>query len=176
MRRMFEIQVGDSLPLFSKPHFQWHLTTDYVGRRFVYRPTTESTMDDARRMMERFNLQNGAIVIAETQTAGRGRLGRAWISPPDVNLYFTIVLQPQAEGLRPLPYVTPLALALALEDVAAKAGKEVRFDLKWPNDVQFGGKKVAGVLIETENLPDRFLALVGCGINVNLDPERYPEI
>ena len=62
----------ETLPLFSKPHFQWLLTTDYVGRRFVYRPESESTMDDARRMLERFRLSACAVVLAETQTAGRG--------------------------------------------------------------------------------------------------------
>jgi BirA family transcriptional regulator, biotin operon repressor / biotin---[acetyl-CoA-carboxylase] ligase len=176
MRRMFDIQVGDALPLFSKPHFQWGLTTDYVGRRFVYRPTTESTMDDAKRMLQRFSLQNGALLLAETQTAGRGRLGRSWISPPDVNLYFTLVIYPSENGLRPLAYVTPLAVARALEEVASARGFELKLDLKWPNDVQIGGKKVAGVLIESEFGLEQPTAFVGVGINVNLEASTYPEI
>lgn len=173
---MFDVRVGDPLPLFSKPYFQWGLTTDYVGRRFVYRPATESTMDDAKRMIQRFNLQNGALVMAETQTAGRGRLGRNWVSPPDVNLYFTIVLYPSESGLRPLPYVTPLAVARAIEDVTSARGYNLEIDLKWPNDVQIGGKKVAGVLIETEHGLERPVAFVGVGINVNLDVSAHPEI
>lgn len=173
---MFDIQIGDALPLFSKPHFQWGLTTDYVGRRFVYRPATESTMDDAKRMIQRFNLQNGALVMAETQTAGRGRLGRQWISPPDVNLYFTIVLYPSDNGLKPLPYVTPLAIARAIEEVTSARGFDLRLDLKWPNDVQIGGKKVAGVLIETEHGVERPTAFIGAGINVNLEVGEHPEI
>jgi BirA family transcriptional regulator, biotin operon repressor / biotin---[acetyl-CoA-carboxylase] ligase len=176
MRRMFDLRFGDSLPLFSKPHFQWGLTTDYVGRRFVYRPTSESTMDDAKRMIQRFSLQNGALVLAETQTAGRGRLGRSWVSPPDVNLYFTVVLYPSEHGLRPLAYTTPLAAALAIEEVASSQGFQIKADLKWPNDVQIGGKKVAGVLVETEYGPERLAAYVGVGINVNLEASAYDEI
>jgi BirA family biotin operon repressor/biotin-[acetyl-CoA-carboxylase] ligase len=176
-RRMMDLMQFESLPLFSKPHFQWNLTTDYVGRRFVYRPDTESTMDDARRMIERFRLGEGAIVLAETQTAGRGRAGRTWVSPPDVNLYFTLVLQPEADEARCLAYVAPLAIAHAVEDVAAANGVTLRADLKWPNDVQIEGRKVAGVLIETtQNAAGRLFAFVGVGLNVNLDVAAYPEI
>lgn len=173
---MMNFTFGDSLPIFSKAHFQWGLQTDYVGRRFVYRPVSESTMDDARRMAQRFNLQAGALVLAESQTAGRGRAGRAWVSPPDVNLYFTVLLFPAVSALRPLAWVTPLAVALAVEEVAQAKGATVVADLKWPNDVLIAGKKVAGVLIETENLGEKFVALVGVGVNVNLEMVDHPEI
>jgi len=192
-RRQMDRMQFETLPLFNKPRFSWKLKTDYVGRRFVYRPSTESTMDDARRMLERFRLGSGAVVLAETQTAGRGRAGRSWVSPPDVNLYFTLVIYPPPEGpstspgrsMRPLAYVTPLAIALAAEEAAAALGKQLRADLKWPNDVLVGGKKVAGVLIETLETPStgsgrggggEAVALIGIGINVNLDVAAYPEI
>jgi BirA family biotin operon repressor/biotin-[acetyl-CoA-carboxylase] ligase len=174
---MMDSMQFESLPLFSKPHFSWNLNTDYIGRRFVYRPDSDSTMDDARRMLERFRLTNGALLLAESQTAGRGRAGRSWVSPPDVNLYFTIILTPAPEDVRCLPYVTPLAVALAVEEVAAARGSQLGPDLKWPNDVLLDGKKIAGVLIETTSLSDgRLVALVGVGINVNLDVAAYPEI
>ncbi len=177
-RRQMDSMQFETLPLFSKPYFSWNLTTDYVGRRFVYRPETESTMDDARRMLERFRLTSGAIVMAEMQTAGRGRAGRAWVSAPDVNLQFTLVLLPdQPADQRHLFYVTPLAIALAAEEMGASRGAELHAGLKWPNDVQIDGKKVAGVLIElTENAEGRPVSLVGVGINVNLDIRAYPEI
>src|SRR5438477_10610887 len=107
-RFMADIQLGDKLPMFSKPHFQWKLLTDYMGRRFVYRPLAESTMDDARRMLERMRLPQGSVILAESQSAGRGRAGRTWVSPPDVNLYFTFLLFPEINGWRPLAYATPL--------------------------------------------------------------------
>ena len=176
-RRMMDSMAFETLPLFSKPHFSWNLQTDYVGRRFVYRPETESTMDDARRMLERFRLTSGAVLLAETQTGGRGRAGRTWVSPPDVNLYFTVVLLAAPDESRHLAYVTPLATALAVEEVAARQGSQLRADLKWPNDVLIDGKKVAGILIEnTEKESGEPVALVGVGINVNIDVAAYAEI
>jgi BirA family biotin operon repressor/biotin-[acetyl-CoA-carboxylase] ligase len=182
-RQQMELMQFETLPLFSKPYFSWYLKTDYVGRRFVYRPETESTMDDARRMLERFRLTNGAVVLAESQSAGRGRNGRSWVSVPDVSLLFTLVLMTaNREQQRPLAYVTPLAVALAVEETLAARGVELRVDLKWPNDVQIGGRKVAGILIETtesettETDPARPVAFVGVGLNVNMDTSLYPEI
>ncbi len=123
-RRMMDEMSFETLPLFSKPHFSWNLHTDYVGRRFQYRPYTESTMDDARHMMERWRFTNGTILLAETQTAGRGRAGRSWVSPPDVGLYFTLAIALESSDPRPLAYVTPLAIAEAIEDLAARNGAE----------------------------------------------------
>jgi BirA family biotin operon repressor/biotin-[acetyl-CoA-carboxylase] ligase len=176
-RRQMDLMQFETLPLFSKPLFSWNLHTDYVGRRFIYRPSAESTMDDARHMLQRWRFTNGAVMLAETQTAGRGRDGRPWVSPPDVNLYFTLIIRPQPGSLRSLSYVTPLAIAEALEQVAAAREKSLRVDLKWPNDALIDGRKVAGVLIETTSTPEEDLvALVGVGINVNLEPRAYPEI
>lgn len=175
-RWMVDYQVGDQLPMFSKPHFQWNLKTDYMGRRFVYRPVSESTMDDARRMLERIRLPQGSVILAESQTAGRGRAGRPWMSPPDVNLYFTFLIFPDGGGLRPLAYVTPLAVALAAEEVTAARGARVVPDLKWPNDVLINGRKLAGVLIEVDHVEERMTALVGVGINVNLDAAAHDEV
>jgi BirA family biotin operon repressor/biotin-[acetyl-CoA-carboxylase] ligase len=127
-------------------------------------------------MMERINLPQGALVLAESQEAGRGRAGRTWVSPPDVNLYMTIILFPPVEALRSLPVITPLAVAQAIESVAAARGAVLRADLKWPNDVQIDGKKVAGILIETEHTAERIVALVGVGLNVNLDASKHSEI
>jgi BirA family biotin operon repressor/biotin-[acetyl-CoA-carboxylase] ligase len=176
-RRMMDQMDFETLPLFSKPQYSWNLKTDYVGRRFVYRPVSESTMDDARRMLERFRLTNGALLLAETQTAGRGRANRSWVSPPDVNLYFTVILTPSAEDVRCLSYVTPLAVSNAIEEVVAAQGVTLKPDLKWPNDLLIGGKKVAGVLVETtQNAEGMLVALVGVGVNVNLETAAYPEI
>ena len=175
-RRMMDEMSFETLPLFSKPHFSWNLHTDYVGRRFQYRPYTESTMDDARHMMERWRFTNGTILLAETQTAGRGRAGRSWVSPPDVGLYFTLALALPSSDPRPLAYVTPLAIAEAIEDLATRNGATLHVDLKWPNDALIGGKKVGGVLIEMAEKDGEPVALIGVGINVNLATADYPEI
>jgi BirA family biotin operon repressor/biotin-[acetyl-CoA-carboxylase] ligase len=168
-------EFDPSVPLFSKPQFQWSLTTDYVGRRLLYLPQVGSTMDLARRAAGR-GYPSGAIVAAEEQVAGRGRAGRGWVSPPGVNLYLTLIFYADAPDLRRLAYLTPLAVALAIEETARQNGIDLRTDLKWPNDVLIGGRKVAGVLIETDVVNDRPAAFVGVGINVNLEVAAYPQI
>jgi BirA family transcriptional regulator, biotin operon repressor / biotin---[acetyl-CoA-carboxylase] ligase len=175
-RRMMDEMSFETLPLFSKPQFSWNLRTEYVGRRFQYRPYSESTQDDARQVLTRWGAASGTILLAELQTSGRGRAGRRWVSPPDVNLHFTLTVHP-VDDLHPLAYVTPLAIAEAIEEIAARSGDEPRVDLKWPNDAQIGGKKVAGVLIETATTQDgEDVALIGVGLNVNIDVGAYPEI
>jgi BirA family biotin operon repressor/biotin-[acetyl-CoA-carboxylase] ligase len=176
-RRQMDLMEFETLPLFSRSLFSWNLHTEYTGRRFIYRPSTESTQDDARRMLERWRVGSGTIVLAETQTAGRGRGGRSWVSPPDVNLHFTLIVFTDLGGLRHLAYVTPLAVAQAIEQVAAGDGVALRAELKWPNDVLIDGLKVAGVLIEGATGPEGDdAALVGVGINVNLDADEFPEL
>lgn len=130
-------------------------------------------MDDARLAAESA-APEGTVALADEQTAGRGRFGRQWVSPPAVNLYLTLVLRPEPPLLRSLSIIAPLAICLAIEDVAGVPAR-----IKWPNDVLLGDppRKAAGVLIDVE-LTDREVryALVGLGVNVNLEPHRYAEI
>ncbi len=146
-----------------------HLRTDHLGRRVIYLTSTQSTQDIARTEAEGGAVA-GTIVVAEEQTAGRGRFGRRWVSPAGLNIYVTVVLRPDVARLRALSMVAPLAVCRAVESVA-----DVQTSIKWPNDVIAGGKKLAGVLIESEMTGDDVrYALVGIGINVNYridDPE-----
>jgi len=139
----------------------------------LYRPSTPSTMDDARRAAEE-GAAEGTVALADEQTAGRGRFGRRWVSPAGVNLYLTLVLRPDPPLLRTLSVIAPLAICLAIEGVAG-----VPAYIKWPNDVLLGEprRKAAGVLIDAELMGDEVrYALVGLGVNVNLEPSRYAEI
>ena len=146
------------------------LRTRYLGRNLLYLQTTSSTQDVARAEAEAGG-PVGTAVLAEEQTAGRGRLGRAWVSPAGKNIYVTLVMRPPAPKLRVLSIVSPLAIAEALEGI----GLAPR--LKWPNDVLVGGRKIAGILIETELSGDAVkYALVGIGLNVNFDVGAVPEI
>ena len=146
------------------------LRTRYLGRNLLYLQTTSSTQDVARAEAEG-GAPVGTAVLAEEQTAGRGRLGRAWVSPAGENIHVTLVMRPPAPRLRVLSIVAPLAIAEALEGI----GLAPR--LKWPNDVLVGGRKIAGILIETELSGDAVkYALVGIGLNVNFDVEAVPEI
>jgi BirA family biotin operon repressor/biotin-[acetyl-CoA-carboxylase] ligase len=146
------------------------LRTEEIGRRITSLATTPSTMDVARDEAVA-GVPHGAVVIAEEQTAGRGRFGRRWVSPAGKNLYLTLILRPDAGRLRALSMVVPLAVCRAVEALTP-----LRPVIKWPNDVLVSGRKLAGVLIQGESSgAEPIYALAGIGLNVN-DPIDDPEI
>jgi BirA family biotin operon repressor/biotin-[acetyl-CoA-carboxylase] ligase len=134
-----------------------------LGRQLIVLATTSSTQDEGRRLA-RAGAPFGTVVIAAEQTAGRGRLNRAWWSPSLRGLWFTMLLDPAPGGL--LPLVAGVAVADALRSFA---GDAIR--VKWPNDVLLNGRKVAGILVEVDPGPPRPAALLGIGVNVNIPPE-----
>ncbi len=150
-----------------------HLASSYMGRSIVYKESIDSTnavafklaLDDAGE---------GTCVVAETQTAGKGRLQRKWHSPYAKNVYMSVVLRPTLHPSRvyPLTFIS----SLAVYDVLVDLGVTPR--LKWPNDVLVGTKKICGTLIELSTEADsvRFV-IVGIGLNVNMKKaEMHPEI
>ncbi len=147
------------------------LRTGFVGRRLIYCTSTSSTQDVARSEGEAGAVE-GTVVLSEEQTEGRGRMGRSWVSPAGTNLYLTLVMRPTVKQLRSLTIVAPLAVAEAVEEATGRSPA-----IKWPNDVLIEGRKLAGVLIESE-LAGQLVkyALVGIGVNVNFEVERVPEI
>lgn len=146
------------------------LRTSAIGRRLTHLATTASTMDVARSEAVA-GAPHGAVVIAEEQSAGRGRFGRRWVSPPGKNLYLTLILRPGAGRLRSLSMVVPLAVCRAIEAVTP-----LRPVIKWPNDILAGERKLAGILIQGESTGAELIyALAGIGLNVN-DPVDDPEI
>ena len=147
------------------------LKTKFVGHNILYYPVTSSTMDVAKQAV-RDGAAEGTIVIADHQTAGRGRLGRTWLSPPDSSILLSIILYPNLEQLPRLTMAAALAVARSIEKVAG-----LEPVIKWPNDVLIDGKKVSGVLIESDVQGDTVhYAIVGIALNVNLDPSSIPEI
>jgi BirA family transcriptional regulator, biotin operon repressor / biotin---[acetyl-CoA-carboxylase] ligase len=124
---------------------------------------TDSTNDDALAAA-RSGAPHGATFLAESQRRGRGRRGRSWLSPPGENLLFSLVLRPGLEPER----VSSLTLVVGLavrEAVSLRTRAEVR--VKWPNDVIVAGKKLAGILVESQLVAGRIDAVVaGIGINV----------
>jgi BirA family biotin operon repressor/biotin-[acetyl-CoA-carboxylase] ligase len=142
-----------------------------VGRCIFHYEVLGSTMDEARRLAEG-GADEGAVVIAEEQTAGRGRFNRAWISPRGQNLSFSVLLRPtQAQ----MPYVN-MAATLAVSRTVARA-TGLSPTIKWPNDVRVGGRKISGILIEAAIEGGEVShAIVGIGLNVNFDPSVFPEI
>ncbi|WP_322797344.1 biotin--[acetyl-CoA-carboxylase] ligase [Tepidiforma sp.] len=154
---------------FDFARFHAALDTRLVGRSLVYRLSLGSTMDLARREAEE-GAVHGTAVLAEEQTAGRGRRGRSFFSPSGANIYVTFVLRPSLELHRTLPLRIPVAVCRAIRTVAPAAM------IKWPNDVWVNERKVCGMLIDAELDPDGPIAFPGIGINVNADPSVLPEL
>jgi BirA family biotin operon repressor/biotin-[acetyl-CoA-carboxylase] ligase len=148
---------------------QPRLTTAWVGRAWRYTPETASTNDEAAAWA-RAGAPAGAVVVADAQTRGRGRLGRRWHSPAAESLYFSLVLRP------PLPphRVPPLTLAAGVAVAEALTALDLSPQLKWPNDVLLDGKKVAGILTEMSADFDRVHHVV-VGIGVNLNTRVFPD-
>ncbi len=139
------------------------LRTQLVGATLLYYPQLISTMDEALRLAATGEPE-GTVIIAETQSAGRGRRGRRWHDQPGHSLLFSTVLRPTVEP-RGLPILS-LGTAAAVAEVLSS-----RYDLpvatKWPNDLLIGGRKVGGILLEGRGEA----VVVGLGLNVNGQPQ-----
>jgi len=148
------------------------LGTSLIGKNILYMESVGSTMDIAvEKGMG--GAPEGTIVLAETQTKGRGRLGRQWLSPKYKGLYFSLVLRPRL----PPQYVPVLTLLVAIgvcEAVRAILSLDAR--IKWPNDIMLNNKKTGGILTELSAEADmtRFV-VAGLGLNVNNGPRSLPE-
>lgn len=147
------------------------LETEVIGRELVYFAETDSTNDRAHALA-REGAVEGTVVIAEAQKAGKGRLGRHWVSPPGVNLYASIVLRPSIAP-RQAPQLTFLSAAAVARAIAEMT--RLRPTVKWPNDVLLSGRKVAGLLNELDAETERIRYLVlGIGININMTADQFP--
>lgn len=142
-----------------------------IGRKIIFFESIDSTNTRAMELAEKGS-PHGTVVIADSQTKGRGRLGRTWVSPPESNIYMSIILR---LGLQPkdatlLTIMAGVACAIAIMDIT---GLEVK--IKWPNDLIASGKKLGGILTEMKSEPTRIIfAVVGIGINVNIKVADFP--
>jgi biotin-[acetyl-CoA-carboxylase] ligase BirA-like protein len=144
------------------------LNTKWIGRDLHYYASTGSTNQDAMRLLED-GAKEGVLVVAGAQDFGKGRRGRVWQSPPDVNVYMTLGLCPDyAPDLAPMTtLIMAMAVVRAIEDCC-----KLQCQIKWPNDVVINGKKICGILTEmsltAEKAPH---VVIGVGINVNTGTE-----
>jgi BirA family transcriptional regulator, biotin operon repressor / biotin---[acetyl-CoA-carboxylase] ligase len=141
------------------------LDTLRVGSRLVFLKETESTNQVAFRLAEE-GAPEGTVVIADAQSAGKGRLGRVWISPPGVNLYCSIVLRPPISPVAAcqLTFLSVVAVARAIENCTTLAPQ-----IKWPNDILVSGRKVAGLLNEMNAETEKVnFVVLGIGVNLNM--------
>ncbi len=147
------------------------LTTRELGQQIHSFESIDST-NQAAFALALEGASAGTVVLAETQTAGRGRRGRSWVSPPQKNLAMSCILRPDigAEHVAELTLVTAVAVAEALEScqVAAK--------IKWPNDLLVGGKKICGILTELSADTERVhFVVIGIGVNLNSTLDDFPD-
>ena len=143
-----------------------------VGREIHVFQETTSTNDVAARLA-RGGAEEGAVVFAESQTKGRGRMGRVWISPAGKGLWFTVLLRPNfpPQGTTQLTIAAATALARA---VTLQTG--IVPEIKWPNDILIRGRKIAGILTEMRAEVDRVQeVLLGIGMDVNLEKSDLPD-
>lgn len=152
------------------------LTTDSVGRQIHLHERLDSTNREAMALAQA-GADHGTLVLADAQTAGKGRMGRTWFSPPGLNIYASVVIRIPMEASRMaawlswLPLMAALGVAEATETVAA-----VRVALKWPNDLLIDDRKLAGILCESGTSPRSGpFQVVGIGVNVNGRREDFPE-
>ena len=159
--------VEDSLSSALISHI---LATRFIGQKVIYHPRLASTMEAAKQAA-RQGAAEGTVVVADEQTAGKGRIKRLWLSPRG-SLALSIILYPDMSYL---PYLTMLASLAVAHSIEAVTGLEVQ--LKWPNDVLIEDKKVCGILIESDVRENTVAyAIIGIGINVNFRLADFPKI
>lgn len=141
-----------------------------MERKIIYLERTGSTNEDAKRLGAE-GAKEGTIVVADCQESGKGRRGRNWVSPPGINLYFTLLLKPEfaPEQASMLTLLMALSVAQALKKEAA-----VRPGIKWPNDIVLGQKKVCGILTELTMEAGRIQSVV-IGVGINMYQTEFTE-
>jgi len=150
------------------------LSTTYIGKKIFYFPELESTniMAKEKALHRTEAIDEGTIIIAEKQSAGKGRLGRKWFSPAG-GIWLSIILYPQ---LSP-SYISRITLMTAVAAVKAiKICTQIESQIKWPNDILINRKKVCGILTEMSAELDIInWVVVGIGINVDIDHRDFPK-
>jgi BirA family biotin operon repressor/biotin-[acetyl-CoA-carboxylase] ligase len=145
-----------------------HLQTRWLGATLLCVAELDSTNTTARELAVK-GAAHGTVVIADAQRAGRGRLGRSWASPPGTNLYLSAVLRCDAPADR-LSQISLLAGVAVCETARAWCDA----DIKWPNDVLSGGRKIAGILAEMDGAGAARVVVLGIGVNVNTALDDFP--
>ncbi|MDR6884488.1 biotin--[acetyl-CoA-carboxylase] ligase [Bacillus sp. 3255] len=174
----FEAAPRKGYRLVSKPD-KWQvaellsgLKTKVLGQKVHVYGEVDSTQTIAHRLVAS-GAQEGTLVLAEAQTAGRGRMGRAWHSPPGKGIWMSLVLTPRipVHFMPQLTLLCAVALCRAIRRVCP-----VEVGIKWPNDLLIHGKKISGILLESSGEDERLkYVIAGIGISVNLKVSDYPE-
>ncbi len=153
-------------------NIQDNLNCVHTGSVVVFLPEIDSTNNLIKAYLAN-GADEGLVAVAESQTGGRGRMGRIWHSPPETGVYLSVLLKPPV-GPNHLPLFTLLAGVTAVQTVNEFCPHPA--SLKWPNDILINGKKVCGLLCElVQNQGEPSGLIIGVGINVNHLPDQFPE-
>ena len=167
--------IEGPVDMLSESEIASRLQTEWAGRKLYYFESTGSTNTDAKRLGEEGN-PHGTVVVADIQTAGKGRRGRSWQTLAGTALSFTLLLRPDfvPDKASMITLVMALSVAEAVEKIT---GTET--GIKWPNDIVMNRKKICGMLTEmtmTPEMDEIQYVVVGAGINVNnAGPEEFEE-
>ena len=161
-------QLGPSV--MQRIHPVENTVDDSPEPRFVRVKRTSSTMDLAARLAKE-GAPHGLVVVADEQTAGRGRHGREWVSAAGRDLLASILFRPRPAILPEIQFVAALA---AVEVVRATTGRSP--SIKWPNDIRVDGKKVCGILLESHEDGLGLAAIAGFGINLHTSTTNHPDL
>jgi len=146
---------------------------EIIGREIIFLDSTSSTNDVATKLGSKEKTPEGTVIIADEQKNGRGRFGRNWISPPGVNLYFTVILKPTLfpENISIVTLAAAVAVASSVREYTG-----IEAEIKWPNDILIHGRKIGGILVEMKSMGERIdLLNIGIGLNVNMQLDTIPE-
>ena len=165
------VDADNKLPELDVDRLSCQLSGCTVGREIHLFKTLKSTMDEAKRMAEN-GVSEGAVVIAEKQTVGRGRFNRSWVSVLGKDLLFSVVFRPDGAQASYINMAAALSVCSTVDQTTGLAAT-----IKWPNDVKLAGRKVSGILVEsTLSRSDIEFTVLGVGLNVNSNPALVPKI
>jgi len=148
--------------------------TLFIGKNFIFLDACESTNTYALDVLNSKNIAEGTLICTNNQTKGRGQQGNSWISEPNQNLIFSLILMPKWLKPNQQFYLTKI-ISIVIVDLL---NKEIQngFEIKWPNDIYYQDKKVGGILIEnTINKQTLQNSIIGVGLNVNQKSFSLPQ-
>lgn len=155
--------------ILNSEELHYNLNTEIIGNKIINFDKLDSTNQQAKKLALE-GASNGTVVIAEEQTAGKGRRGKMWVSPPGTGIWMSVVLRPSVmpENASMLTLVAGLAVCKAVREIT-----NLEASIKWPNDIVVNGKKICGLLTEMNSEID-FINFVVVGIGINVNIEKFP--
>lgn len=169
---LVETSAGESAEIYTQNELTSRIQTDWAGRKVCFYDCIGSSNIEAKRLADE-GAPHGTLVVADMQTAGRGRRGRSWTSPAGINIYYTLLLKPDFA-----PDKAPMLTLVMAHSVARAIQEETGLEagIKWPNDIVVEGKKVCGILTEM-SVEEDYIRNVVIGVGINVHEQTFaPEL